>query len=202
MARAAPGADRHSRVVGLAKVALPLGGLGLLSGLFLLAGGGERPSPPLAPQARGVAAEQRLSAPVHAGVTARGDAVELSAAFARPDPLDPRRMEAEDLRARVATARGATLDLRAPEGRVDTAAGRATLAGGLRLRATGGESGPIEAEADGMAFDLRRARAESAGPVRAEAPMGTLEAGAMLVEGDRVEFASGVRLRLARPAAP
>ena len=194
-----PGADAHSRLVGLAKVALPLGGLALLSGLFLLAGGGERPAPPLAPEARGVAAEQRLSAPVHAGVTEDGDAVQLSARLARPDPRDPRLMEAQGLRARLATAGGALVELRAPEGRIDTAAGVATLSGGMRLRGSDGETGPIEAEAEGMRFDLRAGRAESTGPVRAHAPMGRLEAGAMAVEGGRVRFSDGVRLVLAPP---
>ena len=193
------GADAHSRLVGLAKVALPMAGLALLSGLFLLAGGGERPQAPLAPLAQGAAREQRLGAPVHAGVTEDGDAIEISARLARPDPRDPRLMEAQAIRAHVETPRGATLALAAPEGRIDTAAGVATLSGGIRLRGSDvGESpGPIEAEAEGLRFDLRAGRVESEGPVRARAPMGTLEAGAMSVEGDRIEFASGVRLVLA-----
>ncbi len=207
------GVDAHSRLVGLAKVALPMAGLALLSGLFLLAGGGERPQAPLAPLAQGAAREQRLGAPVHAGVTAEGDAIEVSARLARPDPRDPRLMEAQGIRAQVVTARGATLDLAAPEGRIDTAAGVATLSGGIRLAGSGagpasgsgadGGPGPIEAEAPGLRFDLRAGRVESEGPVRARAPMGTLDAGALTAQGDRIEFASGVRLVLApRAAAP
>ena len=197
------GADAHSRLVGLAKVALPMAGLALLSGLFLLAGGGERPQAPLAPLAQGVAREQRLSAPVHAGVTEDGDAIEISARLARPDPRDPRLMEAQEIRAHVETPRGATLELAAPEGRIDTAAGVATLSGGIRLAGSGAElgPGPIEAEAEGLRFDLRAGRAESEGAVSARAPMGALDAGALTAQGDRIDFASGVRLMFTPGAA-
>lgn len=201
-----PAPDAHSRLVGLAKVALPMGGLVLLSSLFLLAGEGGRPAAPLVPEARGIAREQRLSAPVHAGVTEAGDAVEIAADLARPDARDPRLMRAEGIRARVVTARGAVLDLHAASGEIDTGAGVARLSGGLRLRGesarTGAASegdgdsgaGPIEAEAEAMRFDLRTGRAESAGPVRASAPLGTIEAGAMTIEGGRIDFSSGVRI--------
>ena len=195
------GADAHSRLVGLAKVALPMAGLALLSGLFLLAGGDERPQAPLAPAAQGAAREQRLSAPVHAGVTEKGQAIEVAADVARPDPRDPRLMEARGIRARMTTERGAEITLTAPEGRIDTAAGVATLTGGIRVEGADEETGPIEAETRGVRFDLRRGRAESEGPVAARAPMGTLDAGALTVEGDRIEFGGGVRLVLARPDA-
>ena len=193
--------DAHSRLVGAAKVALPLMGLALLSGLFLLAGGGERPAGERAPEAQGIAAEQRLSAPVHAGVTASGDAVEVSARVARPDPRDPRLMEAEAIRARVVTPGGSDLTLRAPEGRIDTARGLAALAGGIRLEGSAAGSGPIEAEAEGMSFDLRAGRTESAGPVRAQAAMGSIEADTLVAQGSRIAFGGGVRLVLAPPEA-
>ena len=191
------GADAHSRLVGLAKVALPMAGLALLSGLFLLAGGDERSQAPLAPAAQGAAREQRLGAPVHAGVTEDGNAIEVSADLARPDPRDPRLMEAQRIRAHVETPRGVEIELHAPQGRIDTAAGVAVLSGGIRLVGSDGETGPIEAETAGVRFDLRTGRAESEGAVGARAPMGALDAGALVVEGDRIAFGGGVRLVLA-----
>lgn len=199
MSAPAPPRDAHSRLVAAAKIALPLAGLALLSSLFLLAGDRERPPAPLAPEAQGIAQEQRLSRPVHAGVTARGDAIELAAEVARPDRLDPRRLEAEGLRARLVSPGGSDLTLVAPQGQVDTGTGEAALSGGIRLEGTAEEAGPIEAEAEAIRFDLRAGRAESAGPVRAEAAMGRIEAGAMTAEGDRIEFGEGVRLVLAPP---
>ena len=193
--------DAHTRLVGWAKVALPLGGLALLSSLFLLAGG-ERRAGPLLPQAQGIAREQRLSMPVHAGVTADGEAVELAASVARPDPRDPRLMEAEGLRLHVVSPGGSDLTLRAPEGRIDTAEGVAALSGGVRLRGTVEGAGRVEVEADGLDFDLRAGRAESAGPVRAAAAMGSIEAGSFVAEGPRIAFGAGVRLVLAPPGDP
>ena len=194
-------ADAHTRLVGAAKIALPLAGLALLSSLFLLAGG-QRPQAPLLPEAQGIAAEQRLSAPVHAGVTEEGEAVELAATVARPDPRDPRLMEAEGIRARVVSPGGSDLTLRAPEGRIDTARGLATLGGGIRLRGTAAGAGRIEVEARDLAFDLRSGRGEGDGPVRAEAAMGTIEAGGFVAEGGRIAFGPGVRIVLSPPAEP
>ena len=192
MAPAPPGsrADAHTRLVGAAKLALPLGGLALLSSLFLLAGDGEPPAAPLASEVRGIAREQRLSAPVHAGVTADGDAVEVSARLARPDPHDPRIMKAEAIRARVTRPGGARVDLAAPEGVIDTGAGTATLSGGLSLEGSGG----IAVEAAAVTVYIDAGRVEATGPVRGQAPFGRIEAGTLTVEGDRAEFGSGVRL--------
>lgn len=195
-----PGADAHTRLVGAAKFALPLLGLALLSSLFLLAGVGDGREPSgRAPQAEGVAAERRLSDPVHAGVTEGGDAVEISADVARPDPRDPRRMEAEGLRAHVVTPEGSDLSVTAPRGRIDTGAGTAVLSGGIRLDGTAERAGPIRAGADAMSFDLRTGRAEGAGPVTAEAPMGRIEAGSLVARGPHLAFGDGVRLVIAPP---
>ena len=193
------GADLHSRLVGTAKFALPLLGLALLSSLFLLAGIGDPAPSERVPQAEGIAAERRLTAPVHAGVTEGGDAVELSADVARPHRGDPRRMEAEGLRAHVVTPGGSDLVVTAPAGRIDTGAGTAALSGGIRLEGTAQGTGPIRAEAEAMAFDLRAGRAESDGPVSAEAAMGRIEAGSMAMDGPDVTFGGGVRLTLAPP---
>jgi lipopolysaccharide export system protein LptC len=193
------GADVHTRLVGAAKFALPLLGLALLSSLFLLAGIGDPAPGERVPQAEGVAAERRLTAPFHAGVTEAGEAVEISADVARPDPADPRRMEGEGLRARVVTPRGSDLVLTAPRGRIDTGAGTAMLSGGIRLEGSAEDADPIRAETQAMRLELHAGRAESEGAVSAEASMGRLEAGSLLVDGPRLEFRDGVRLRLAAP---
>ena len=194
-----PGADAHSRLVGAAKLVLPLLGLALLSALFLLPGIGGRPTTDRIPQAQDVAVERRLTAPIHAGVTKAGDAVELAADVARPDPGDPRRMEARGIRAHLVSPGGSDLTLTAPRGRVDTGAGTAALSGGVRVEGVGEGAGPIVAEALGLAFDLRTGIARSDGLVRAEAAMGEIEAGALTVQGTRLEFREGVRLVLAPP---
>ena len=194
------GADTHTRLVGAAKFALPILGLAALSSLFLLAGiGGDRAPSERLPQAEGVAAERRLSAPVHAGVTAGGDAVELAADVARPDRADPRRMEAEGLRAHVVTPGGSDLAVTAPRGRVDTGAGTAALSGGIRVEGVAEGAGPVRAETEAMTFDLRAGRADSEGPVTAEAAMGRIEAGSLAAEGGRFAFGGGVRLVIAPP---
>ena len=192
-----PGADAHTRIVGLAKIALPLGGLALLSSLFLLAGEDDRPSAPLTPEVRGIAREQRLSAPVHAGVTEAGDAVEISARVARPDPRDPRLLEAEAIRARIVSPEGERIDLGAPEGRIDTVAGVVTLSGGIGIEGSGG----LAAEAEAVTVQLDTGRVEATGPVTGRAPFGALEAGALMARGDHIRLDGGVRLTY-RPPSP
>lgn len=186
---ARPPADGHTRLVGLAKIALPVAGVALLSGLFLLSGGDERTALP-SPEAQGAAEEGRLSAPVHAGMSESGDAVEISAGVARPEAGEPRRIDAEVVRARIRTPAGTLIDLRAPRGLIDTRAGRARLEGGLALTTSTG----LAAQTEAMALDLGAGRGVSDGAVRGTAPMGDLEAGALVIEGERAVMGAGVRL--------
>lgn len=186
--RRAP-ADGHTRLVGLAKIALPVAGVALLSGLFLLSGGPEREAIPSA-EAEGAAREGRLGAPVHAGVSEGGDAVEVSADVARPRAADPRRIDAERLRARIRTPAGTLIDLRAPRGRIDTRAGIARLEGGLTVATSTG----LAARTEAMTLDLGGGRAVSDGAVEGAATFGDLDAGGLVIEGERARFAEGVRL--------
>ena len=79
-------ADRHTRVVGWLKVALPPAALAILSTLFLVA---RRIDPEAAlPYAEvdveDLAREPRMTAPTYAGLTSDGAALTLSAKEARP----------------------------------------------------------------------------------------------------------------------
>ncbi|MGB4909398.1 MAG: hypothetical protein WBP15_12770, partial [Tabrizicola sp.] len=79
--------DRHTRLVGWLKVALPLTALAILSTLFLVA---RRIDPEAAlPYAEvdveDLAREPRMTAPTYAGTTEDGAALTLSADEARPE---------------------------------------------------------------------------------------------------------------------
>jgi lipopolysaccharide export system protein LptC len=186
----------RARLVTWAKVLLPLAALLLLSTLFLVARAPEGASAPL-PLIDAIAREPRVDRPRLAGVAADGTDLVLSADRLRPlaggaVALDAPRLEAvgaDGRRARLAAATG--------ESRGPTLA----LGGGVRLEAEG-----VVATAPAVRADLWAGTAESAGPVLAAAPFGSLEAGTMSLDRDRVAFGGGVRLvhlpRVASGAAP
>jgi lipopolysaccharide export system protein LptC len=78
--------DRHSRVVGWLKVALPLAALAILSTLFLLSDriDPEDALPYAEVDVEELAREPRMTAPTYAGMTTDGAALSLTAVEARP----------------------------------------------------------------------------------------------------------------------
>jgi lipopolysaccharide export system protein LptC len=213
-ARAAGG--RRSRIVAVAKLALPILALALLSTVFLLA---ERVDPDAALPFAGEdlasrAQAQHLTRPRVAGVSAEGTAFRLDAAAARPDPADPRRLSADDVTLRLDGAGGAAgpgpgpglpggrVDLAAARGTVDTGARRVVLEGGVAIRS-------------GDGYALRTARLEGAlgrldirapGPVAGTGPVGRLDAGGMHIRAGAggapaLVFTGGVDLLYLPPEA-
>jgi lipopolysaccharide export system protein LptC len=191
-------ADRHSRLVGWLKVALPLAALAILSSLFLLA---DRIDPDAAlpfaeVDVETLAREPRMTAPSYAGTTADGASLTLSAEEARPATADaPAR--AQGLRLDLATPDGGTTELRAAEVRLDLAQGQVVLSGGVTV--TTGTGYRLETEE--VTGSLDRSRLVSRGAVTATGPVGELQAGGMELGQDNrtpgayvLVFNRGVRL--------
>ncbi len=172
--------DTHSRVVGMAKIVLPLLALAILSTLFLFA----RTIDPndAIPYANVDVTdrirEPRLTAPTYAGVTADGAALTLQATEARPD--SGAGATAQSLTARLDTPDGARTDITATHLQFDNAAGLVALDGGVTISTTSGYT----ITTDALTARLDRTSLVAPGPVQATAPAGTITAqGMQLTQG-------------------
>lgn len=191
-------ADRHTRVVGWLKVALPLIALVILSTLFLVA---RRIDPEAAlPYAEvdveDLAREPRMTAPTYAGTTADGAALTLSADEARP-AADGSPAQAAGLRLDLATPDGGQTELLAVDARMDDTAKELVLSGGVIVTTSTG----YRLETAEIAARLDRTGLESRAPVKATGPAGEITAEGMVLSQDNrtpgayvLVFKGGVRL--------
>jgi lipopolysaccharide export system protein LptC len=192
------GVDRHTRLVGWLKVALPLTALAILSTLFLVA---RRIDPEAAlPYAEvdveDLAREPRMTAPNYAGTTEDGAALTLSAAEARPE-AEGTPATAEGLRLELATPDGGRTELLAATATMDDAARQVILSGGVMLSTATG----YRLETAEVAAKLDRTGLESRAPVVATGPAGEIRADGMVLSQDNrtpgayvLVFKGGVRL--------
>lgn len=189
--------NRHSRMVALAKLALPLAALALLSTLFLVS---ERVDPSVASLYADVdvdelAREQRVGTPQYAGMTEDGAAVMVRATAALPD-ANSTGATAQDMVARIETKDGLTADITSKSGRIAPAEGQVFLTGGVAMQTSTG----YRMHTQDMTLATDRSRVTAPGAVRAEAPFGTIDAGAMELSRPSAEtpydlaFKDGVKL--------
>lgn len=174
-------ADRHTRLVGWLKVALPLTALAILSTLFLVA---RRIDPEAAlPYAEvdveDLAREPRMTAPTYAGTTEDGAALTLSASEARP-AADGTPAKAAGLRLELATPDGGRTELLAAEAVMDDATRQVHLSGGVVLTTSSG----YRLETAEVAAKLDRTGLESRAPVVATGPAGEIRADGMVLSQD------------------
>lgn len=190
--------NTYSRIVAGMKILLPLAALGLLSTLFLIS---RTIDPSKSVQLSEIDLEKRaqemgVTSPSFAGVTAKGDEVVITADMARPDANSTDRISAEQVRGEMRLSGGTVIELHADAARVDQAAMTAALLGGVHITTTTGYV--IDTERLDARLDVLHA--ESAGSVEATGPIGTIEAGQMLLhhnaETDTAEvlFTGGVVL--------
>lgn len=175
--------DRHTRLVGWLKVALPLTALAILSTLFLVA---RRIDPEAAlPYAEvdveDLAREPRMTAPTYAGTTEDGAALTLSASEARPE-AEGAPAKAAGLRLELATPDGGRMDLLAAEAVMEDAARQLLLSGGVTLTTSSG----YRLETAEVAAKLDRTGLESRTPVLATGPAGEIRADGMSLRQDNL----------------
>lgn len=189
--------DRHSRMVTILKVVLPLAALAILSTLFLL-GRSVDPTATI-PFAGQEMAErmrnQQVTAPVFSGITSNGDRIMVSADVVRPGGPDVP-AEADQLWARIITAEGTRIEMQSRHGNFDLPGDVATFEGEVEIDSSIGTTLVTET----LIAALSGVRAEAPGRVRGSAVMGQLDAGAMLLttknEGGPIHmlFKNGVKL--------
>lgn len=219
MAARLPGGPRvpfraHARVVAWAKVLLPLGALGLLSTLFLLARVPEgEGSIPLS-RIEEVANESSIDRPRLAGLASDGTAVVLEARRLLPLPGQPDGFSAEaprlEVRSPAGVRGGLEATLEAAEGEVLGPTRTLRLMGGVALEGTSPAAGPLSARLGSVTADLDAGTLTGLGGVEAETRLGSLRADAMRIvqggseggdAGARVVFNGAVRL-VYWPSAP
>ncbi|MBQ2261539.1 MAG: hypothetical protein II336_09240 [Loktanella sp.] len=191
------GADNlYSQWVGWAKIILPLGAIGLLSTLFLLARSPQVSTDiPLA-QAVELARDQQLTAPEFSGITDSGAIVVISARNARPSAERPDAADVADLRMRMTNPDGGTLEVTGVTGELDGRARTARFSGLVRMITSSG----YVMETSGMTVTLDAGTAVSDGLLEIRAPFGRLTAGQVTFQADgsntgqQMLFTNGVRL--------
>lgn len=190
--------DRHTRVVGWLKVALPLMALLILATLFLVA---DQIDPEAAlPYAEVDVAERaqepRMTAPTYAGMTSDGASLTLTADEARPETRDSP-AEAQGVHLELATPDGGMTDLRAATAVMDQTARQLLLSGGVTITTGTG----YRLETAEVAAKLDRSGLESRVEVTATGPAGDIRADGMTLRQDKLTpgayvlvFKGGVRL--------
>ena len=197
-----PKLDRHSKLVGFFKVALPLGGLALMATLFLVA---RRVDPETAiPHAKVDVAEllrdPRMTAPTYSGLTTDGTAISMVAQTARP-ATGVQEASARDAVTTMDFPKGGQMIVTSPEAELAQAAGELRLSGGVLIESSSG----YQLTAPGVVVHLDRSGMESRGEgVLVEGPLGQIEsesftlhreAGAAQAEAKSLlVFSGGVKL--------
>lgn len=174
--------DRHTRVVGWLKVALPLMALAILATLFLLGDridpGASLPYAEVDLEAR--AREPRMTAPSYAGMTSDGASLTLTAREARPSADGP--AKAQDLLLELATPDGNTTTVRAATAVMDQTARQLLLSGGVTVMTGTG----YKLETAEVVAELDRSGLESLGEVTATGPAGDIRADGMTLRQDNL----------------
>ena len=169
--------NRHSRFVQIAKIALPLVALGLLSTMFLFSRSVDIESaiPMVDVDPKEIAREQRLAAPKFSGVTSDGSTITVTAETARPDLTDPRRLTAQNIAADILTTSGTQFLVQAEMAIYDGNTDQLDLQGNVRINTSTG----YQLSTDALRASLAETSLSSPGPVQGTSPSGTLQAGRM-----------------------
>ncbi|WP_193143089.1 MULTISPECIES: LPS export ABC transporter periplasmic protein LptC [unclassified Meridianimarinicoccus] len=194
-----PHGNTYSRLVVAGKILLPLGAIGLMSTMFLLAR-----TPPEGEALRyaddsvsELAEQQRLGAPIHASVTEDGAEVKITAKALLPDEDLPRVTHGTDLFAELLTQDAQTYEITSRTGVMDDINMVSHLTEDVLILTSDGYR--IRTDALELRSDLTYMRTLT--PISADGPLGTLDAGQMEVFTDpeddtrtRMLFTGGVRL--------
>lgn len=190
--------NKHSRIVTLAKVVLPLVSLGLLATLFLFARGRDyEPSLPFAQvDIEALAREQRIDGPAFSTVTRDGSELYLSAKTVRPDLSGSSAINSTTITGGLRMPNSGSIDLVADNAVIDGKSKIAELSGQVEIQTSTG----YLVSTQRIAAMLDMARIESSGHVNATGPIGTLDAGRMILSQDAqsgaylLVFKDGVKL--------
>lgn len=190
--------DRYTRLVNWLKVLLPLTALALLSTLFLLSRGIDPDAaiPFADKEIQDRLRDQVVTGPFYYGTTARGDEIAFSAESLTTPQGEIGANKAEKVDVVMDLASGTQISLKADVGRFDVAEDTADLAGHVIINTSTG----YEVTSARMIAMMSRLNVRSPGPVQSVGPLGTLNAGGMVLDtptkdaGAQLVFTNGVKL--------
>ncbi len=188
--------DRHSTIVGWAKIILPVIGIALFSSLFLLSDPqGKAGDIPFA-ELEQIALEQRISAPKFSGALKDGSILEITARSAKPQQSDFALLEVDHVGLTLDGALGSKVEVFAGKGEIDGNNQTARLTGLTQIDTSTG----YKMETEGLIVDIKNGDLSSLGTLEARAPYGHLTAGQVDFRQDpatgkqQMVFTQGVRL--------
>lgn len=192
------GALTYSRAIAWLKILLPLMALAILSTLFLLA----RPTYQEAtlPFAQ-IEVEEKLRAqgitnPFFAGQTETGDAISMTAAFARPNPDALHLADTQNIDVMIEFIDGSHARFLAGQAQMNTRKQTVVMSQNVQITSSTG----IKLAAQNLWIDLLNGSAETQDTVSGNAPFGTFQAGSMSLSTSEAEgkarfrFDKGVKL--------
>lgn len=173
------GDNFHSRFVAWMKIILPLVALGLLSTLFLISRSIDpTASIPFADiDLEQRAQDQGATNPSFAGVSSSGDQIRFHANYMLPDPEDDGRLKADGLSAQLTLNQGGVIEIEADYGKLIQKERQAILTGNVEIQTS--DNYKITTERLETRYD--ELQVMSPGTVHAQGPLGTLEAGRMVL---------------------
>lgn len=191
-------ADRYSRMVGWLKVLLPLTALALLSTLFLLSRviDPETAIPFADKEIQDRLRDQQVTGPVYNAVTADGDRISFSAEKLITPQGQTGANEAEDVQVVMDLSAGSNIVLTAERGALDIEADTADLTGDVLITTSTG----YRLTSAQLITLMSSLDVTSPGPVQGDGPIGTLNAGSMILksgnagETAHLVFTNGVKL--------
>tara|TARA_R110000787_G_scaffold25155_1_gene70778 strand:+ start:354 stop:962 length:609 start_codon:yes stop_codon:yes gene_type:complete len=191
-------ADSYSRWVSWLKVILPLTALALLSTLFLLSRAidPETVIPFADKEIQDRLRDQQVTGPFFSGTTADGDLISFSAETLKTPDGRTGSNRAEDVKMEVGISGGAKVTVTSESAEFDIANDLAELTGDVVITT----STQFRILSDKLSSQLSVFNLQSPGPVEATGPVGSLNAGSMLMtssdEGKPAQliFTNGVKL--------
>ena len=189
--------DWYSRLISWLKVLLPLAALILLSTLFLLSRGSDFSSriPFADAELQERLRDQVVRAPFFSAATRSGDRVSVSASRLTMMPEDDK-SRVEVVQAQIDMVEGNRITVRGDLGVADTFKNTLSLTGNVIVTTSNG----YEIMSERLDSNLGEATLESPAPVTGQGPLGTLDAGSMILEnppdgpGGRMLFTNRVKL--------
>lgn len=191
-------ADRYSKWVSWLKVLLPLGALALLSTLFLISRAidPEAAIPFADKEIQDRLTNQQVTGPFFSGATAAGDMISFSAETLKSPDGQVGANRAEDIELAIGLVGGAKVNVTAQIAEFDIANDLAELMGDIVITT----STEYRITSDRLSSQLSVLDLNSPGPVEATGPVGTLNAGSMVMTPSGADdpaqliFTNGVKL--------
>ena len=186
----------HSKLVGWAKVILPVSGVALLSTLFLFSRSPSAPTEVPFAQLSELAEEQRINGPEFSGVASDGSIIKITARSAQPLEGQLDTLSVENPSLTLDAPDGTELTIFAGQGLIDGPNRLAELSGLARLETSSG----YMMETAGLRANLATGEIASDGRLKVLAPFGELEAGQVNIlmtssaEGQQMHFTDGIKM--------